>query len=155
MPMAQHNLAGTALLALTLALAGCNNADKRPYLGIAGGGFIFNYREAVAYGEVILVPGKPLPEGATVEVTMQDPAGGPPIVMTERPTGQQRIEFDSRPLTGIKVDTDYAVTVRLLDARGAELQRIDKTFRSDVDQSALPSVPLTVGPGYAKNPAAQ
>lgn len=136
-------------------LAACNNANNQPYLGFAGGGFIFNYRVAEAYAEVILTTGRPLPDNATIEVSIADPAGGPRIVMREQPTGQKRIEFDSRPLQGIRTDTDYPVTVRLIDDKGNELQRLEKNFRSDVDQSVMPKAPLTVGPGYAKNPAAQ
>jgi len=49
-------------------------ADK-PYLGIAGGGFIFNYREArVFYGFTADVL-KPLPVGTLMIADFEDPGG--------------------------------------------------------------------------------
>jgi hypothetical protein len=34
------------------------------------------------------------------------------------------------------------------------VQRVETKVHSDLDQSILPDVPLTLGPGYARNPAA-
>ncbi|MCR4282723.1 MAG: hypothetical protein NUV72_06825, partial [Bauldia sp.] len=72
----------TLILAMlaTGFLAACTGGDGR-YIETAGGGFVFNYRLAIAFAGVVVVPLKPLPEKSTIEVTMEDPAGGPPITM--------------------------------------------------------------------------
>ena len=67
---------------------------------------------------------------------------------------RRRFSFVTPPLSGIKADTDYTVVVRVLDADGSELQRVETRVHSDLDQSILPTAPLTLGPGYARNPAA-
>lgn len=140
------------LLAL-LALAACS--DDKPYVVVGGGGILFNYRLAEATAGIVAEVARPLPEGGTVEASFEDPAGGPPIVEAKPVTpDRRRFSFTTPPLTGIKADTDYRVVVRVLDAGGLELQRIETKVHSDLDQSILPEVPLTVGPGYAKNPAA-
>ena len=142
------------LLTAVAALTACSGGNQ-PYVGMRGGGFIFNYRLAVAFAGVTLAVGRPLPEGASVEVTMANPAGGPPIVMRQSPAASDKqIDFLTGDLTGIVAKKDYPVVIRVLAKDGSELQKIEKTFRSDVDESVLPSAPLTVGPGYAKNPAA-
>lgn len=140
-------------LATAATLAACSKQDET-YMDLAGGGFIFNYRVAEAYAGVVLVLRKPLPSDSTIEVTMENPAGGPPLVMHQStPPGTGRIELTTEPLKGIKADTDYAVKIRLVAADGTELQVIDKNFRSQLDESVLPPAPLTIGPGYTPNPA--
>ena len=67
---------------------------------------------------------------------------------------QTKFAFTTPPLTGIVADKDYKVTLRLLDADGKELEKIEKNFRSQLDQALLPEKPLTIGPGYTKNPEA-
>jgi hypothetical protein len=126
------------LLAMTVALSACNRANE-PYLAYAG---------------VILAVHKDLPPNSTIEVSMDNPAGGAPIVMRQTPGSEKRIEFNTDALSGIVAKKDYKVTIRLLGADGTVLQTIDKTYQSDLDQSVLPPAPLTVGPGYTKNPAA-
>jgi hypothetical protein len=44
------------------------------------------------------------------------------------------------------------MNIRLLAANGSEIERIDKNFHSQLNQSVLPPKPLTVGPGYTRNP---
>ena len=48
-------------------------------------------------------------------------------------------------------DKPYLVIVVLKGVGGEELQRIEKTFVSELDQSVLPDRPLAIGPGYQKN----
>ena len=140
-----------------MALAGCQDSGA-PYLATEGGGFLFNYRLAEAYAQIVVgpPPKKTLPEGATIEVSFEDPAGGAPVVMQHEVTnpGQLRYSFQTRPLQGIKADKPYAVTVRLIASDGGEMEKLDKTFVSNVDQSVLPKVAPVIGPGYARNPAA-
>ena len=137
-----------ALLAL-LALPAC--VDETQYLELAGGGFVFNYRNAEATWGVILVPRRDPPEGATIEATFENPAGGAPIVLARPARGGGRIEFHTPPLRGIVKDRPYHVTVLLKSATGEELLRIEKDYASDLDQSVLPERPLAIGPGYQKN----
>lgn len=136
-----------ALAALAmLALASCG--DTPPRIEFAGGGFIFNYRVAEAYYGVVLRVKGTVPAGAVVEVSFENPAGGKPFIARE-PVTRNRIEYSFRTpgLRGVRKDTDYRVIVRLL-AGTAELARAERTVRSQLDQSALPKQPLTVGPGY-------
>ena len=139
-------LAG-ALLALSLAAC----VDQSQYLEIAGGGFIFNYRNAEATWGVILVPRKDPPPGAVIEVTFENPAGGAPIVMSRPARGGGRIDFQTPALAGVEKDRPYHVAVLLKGADGAELQRLEKDFVSQLDQSVLPERPLAIGPGYQRN----
>jgi hypothetical protein len=142
-------LAAAALLA---ALVSCSNEPDH-YLEVVGGGFAFNYRIAEATADIIVAPVRDLPVGAAVEVTFEDPAGGGPFVLRkDAPAEKQRIDFTTPPLQGIIAGKGYAVTVRLLAENGSELERIEKTFRSELDQTVLPEKPLTIGPGYAPNP---
>jgi hypothetical protein len=136
-----------------LALVACS--DDSPYVVVSGGGIVFNYRIAEATAGVVAEVARELPEGGTVEASFEDPAGGPPIVEAKPVTeDRRRFSFVTPPLTGIKADTDYRVVVRVLDADGAEVQRVETKLHSDLDQSILPDAPLTVGPGYARNPNA-
>jgi hypothetical protein len=141
--------------AMLAALAACSD-DSGPYLELQGGGFIFNYRIAEATMGLVAVPVRALPENATVEARFENPAGGPPIVLDEKALSTTaKFAFTTPPLTGIVADKDYKVTLRLLDADGKEVEKIEKNFRSQVDQAMLPEKPLTIGPGYTKNPDAK
>ena len=146
---------GSAFLFLLLAAAaGCSSQDdKSPYVEMRGGGFIFNYRIAEATEGFFVVVLRPLPGGATLEASFENPAGGEAILVTA-PASANRDKFDfiTPPLKGIVADKEYRVALRVLAADGKELQRIEKKFHSQVDQSILPEKPLTIGPGYTKNP---
>ena len=141
-----------AALAAAVLLAACSNENGK-YMEVVGGGFIFNYRIAEASAGLVVAPQRALPEGASVEVSFEDPAGGPPIVMKKDASKlTTRLDFSTPALFGIVADKAYAVSVRLIASDGSELERIDKKFHSELDQSILPPKPLTVGPGYAPNP---
>ncbi len=138
---------------LALALAACTQEDKGPLVEIRGGGFLFNYRIGEATEQVVLVPLKTLPDGLTLEGHFQNPAGGEAIVVSQTVSPKaRRIELTTPPLKGIKADTPYKATLRLVSADGKELQTLEKEFRSQLDQSVLPDKPLTIGPGYYPNP---
>lgn len=149
----------TLILAISLliAVAGCTESGApKPYLKITGGSFIFNYRIATAYAGVMVIAERDLPEGATVAVTFEDPAGGPPFELSEKVApGDSQFNFTIEPLTGIQANVDYVATVQLLDADGNEIERLERIYRSQIDQaSTMPDKPLTVGPGYTPNPDA-
>jgi hypothetical protein len=146
-----------ALMLAAAALAGCSaEDDKSPYLELRGGGFLFNYRIAEATGSLVVGPLRKLPASSVIEVSFENPAGGPAIVMRKDADPEEsRFDFNTPPLTGIVKDKPYAVSIRLLDKDGRELQRIDKPFKSSLDQSVLPDKPLVVGPVYTPNPELQ
>jgi len=149
MPVASARPLWCIVLALITLLAAC--ADDRPYLEIGGGGFIFNYRNAQAHYGVILYPRKNPPAGAEIEATFDNPAGGEPIVLSRAARGGGRIDFQTPPVTGVKKDTPYHVIVVLRAADGAELQRLERDFVSELDQTVLPERPLVIGPDYQRN----
>lgn len=139
-----------------LLLGGCFAEQDGNTLATEGGGFIFNYRLGEAFAGIVVGP-RPLHDfdiGSTVEVSFTDPGGGDPIVqslpvVTHK---QLRYTFTTEPLTGIEAGKNYPVIVRLLGPDGNEIEKVETSFRSEVDQSVLPKKPLTIGPGYARNP---
>lgn len=143
------------LVALTATLSGCADDPDRPYLEFAGGGFIYNYRLATAdYGFVVRRV-KKIPDGSIIEAELEDPAGGPPIILRQT-TEWTRLsyKFETPPVKGIEAGRDYRVEVRLIDPGSrAVFARYSKSFHADVDQSILPDRPPVVGPGYQPNPA--
>jgi len=142
-----------ALISVAL-VAACSN-ESGPYLDVTGGSFIFNYRLATASAGIIVVAHRELPEHSAVEITFEDPAGGPPLTLTEDAApGVRHFSFTFEPLSGIEANVDYLATVRLLDADGGEIERIDTPYRSQINQSILGDKPRTIGPGYAPNPEA-
>jgi hypothetical protein len=145
----QKPLAVLALLTIAFASACSESGD---YLAVAGGGFVFNYRIAEATYGIALTPLRDIPDDAVIEATFDNPSGGEPIVLTEQgPFNPTRISFQTSPLQGIVADHPYKVVVLLTDAAGAELQRLEKTFQSELDQSVLPDDPLAIGPGCQEN----
>lgn len=142
-------LRSLALVAL-VAGAACNRSGE--YLAIAGGGFIFNYRIAEATYGIALKPMRDLPDDSVITATFENPSGGEPFVMTKQgPFNPIRIAFQTPALEGVVAHHPYKAVVVLTDAAGKELQRIDKNFESDLDQSILPEHPLAIGPGYQPN----
>jgi hypothetical protein len=141
-----------AVFAGAVLLSACDDNGGK-YMEVVGGGFLFNYRIAVATAGLVVVPTRELPEGASVEVTFENPAGGAPIVMIQDASNRKvQLNFNTPPLFGIVADKKYVVRIRLVAADGSEIERIDKNFHSALDQSVLPPKPLTVGPGYIRNP---
>jgi hypothetical protein len=141
------------LLTAVLLLAGCEE-DQKPAASYAGGGFVFNYRIGEAfYGVVINTEGK-LPQEAVIQASFENPIGGQPIlVMDKIRDGQRRYMLRTPALKGIKKDVPYKVVVQILDKPGGQVvHRIERTFRSQVDQSMIPQGPLLIGPGYTLNP---
>lgn len=150
-------LAGIALLAALFAVGWATRVvpDKPPVV-VAGGGFIFNYRLADYFYGVTVAVQTPLEAGSIIEARFEDPAGGPPIVLRERVSAaSSRYDFRTPPLSGIEAGRRYKVAVRVLDREEThELYATELAFKSDVSDAGLPKAPLTVGPGYARNPRA-
>jgi hypothetical protein len=138
---------------ILMVLSGCDNPDA-PAASLAGGGFVFNYRLAQAYYGVVVKTEKTLPQDAVIEGLFENPAGGDAVVVQVRANSNQRkYVLRTPPLQGVKKDVPYKVVVRILEKPGGEeLQRLERTVKSDVDQSLLPQAPLVIGPGYTINP---
>ncbi|MGE0005940.1 MAG: hypothetical protein AB7S92_10130 [Parvibaculaceae bacterium] len=141
------------LLTLGLLLAGCGEDPNSPYLSFAGGGFIFNYRNAVAFYGFVAKPLRSLPDGSVIEAQFEVPGSPEPAVKREKVVrGQVQYSFKSPDLTGIVPHHRYKAVMRLIDAQGKEVARYERDFHTDVDQASLPDQPLVVGPGYQRNP---
>jgi hypothetical protein len=142
-----------AVVALLAAPSRAGEPDATSLIDLQGGGFIFNYNIGEVFYGVLVKPRRALPVGTEIEARFEDPAGGPPIVVTETFRGSPRpISLRTPPVQGVVANRDYRVTIRLRDASGALLGETARTFRSDLDQSILPSHRLTVGPGYQPAP---
>jgi hypothetical protein len=142
-----------ALSLVLLVLAGCDDTSK-PIASFAGGGFIFNYRIGEAFYGVVIKTEKGLSPQAVIEAEFQDPAGGKPIEVSEKIRSDQRkYMLRTPPLKGIEKGVSYKVVVKILDQPGGKvIQRLERTFKSDIDQSIMPDTPLVIGPGYTPNP---
>jgi hypothetical protein len=143
------------LLALAVAfpLAACGEDESRPYFAFAGGGFIFNYRNADLYYGFVLKRERDAPEGAEIEVTFELPE--PQKQHVEKVairSGVMQYTFRTPDLPAVEKNRDYVAVVRILDG-DRELARYTKSFRTEIETSTLPGEPLVVGPGYEPNPA--
>lgn len=139
--------------ALALALTACQRDDMEKPLVISGKVFIFNYRVAQATAVITLARNGALPDESYVETSFENPAGGAPHLTRSRIFPfWKKVTVESPPMRCVAKDRPYAVTIRIVDADGRELQSIETTIVSSLDQSILPSKPLVVGPVYTRNP---
>lgn len=151
-------VSGLALLGVILLTTGLLGAcresgGKDELFAISGKLFEFNYRLAQATYVVTLKPLKPMVEGQVAVASFQNPAGGEPIVVKEKIWPQlPHVTLDSPPLTCVVKNKPYQVSIRIEDAEGKLLQKLDATITSSQDQSILPDKPLVVGPIYELNP---
>lgn len=97
-------IAALALCAVLFVVGWFTREDPAdaPYLKILGGGFMFNYREAeIFYGFTAQVV-RPLASGSIIEATFEDPAGGAPLVVSERvSTMTDRYALRTPPVRGV------------------------------------------------------
>jgi hypothetical protein len=150
------------LLALALggasqpALAQTSAPDAGSMVEVQGGGFIFNYRIGEAFYGIVLKPKRALPTGTVIEVAFENPAGGEPFLARETFAGSPKaISMRTPPVQGVRAGRDYVVEIRLRDpGSDAVIAETSTRFRSNVDQDILPDKPVTIGPGYHRNPAA-
>ena len=138
-------------LGLMAALSGCQRSEGPTE--IAGKIFIFNYRLSTAVYEIALKKTGEIPEGSTVTAEYENPAGGKPLVTTMKIFSfWQKIALESPPLRCVVKDHPYKVTITINGPDKAELQRIETSVISSLDQSILAAKPLVKGPAYDKNP---
>lgn len=151
--------AACALLVPLFVLGWLTREDpaEKPYLQVLGGGFIFNYRVSDVYYGFTAAIMRPLPTGSIVEAAFEDPAGGPPHIVRQRIGGAEmaRLSLRSPPLRGVEAGKAYTVALRVLDREGEHLLwSRDLAFKSGLSDTVVPDKPLTIGPGYTRNPAA-
>lgn len=140
---------------ILLGLIGCGgDKAEKPYLKFIGGGFIFNYRIAeVSYGFVLGVK-RALPKGAIIKVAFEDPSSSAPIIIERKSMpGRSKYDFSTPALKGVKPDKPYTVIVELIEQeRQQVIAKYSKQFKTHLDQSVLPEIAPTYGPGYHRNP---
>jgi len=141
------------VLAGTAVLGACRDSGRDALFEISGRLVVFNYREATLTYLVTLNPLKPVGEGQSAVTTMDNPAGGAPLVFAKKLfPGQAKVTIESPPLECVVKDRPYKVSIRIEGPDTAVLQDIETTMVSAQDQSMLPDRPLVVGPGYQPNP---
>jgi hypothetical protein len=130
-----------------LVLSACgDDYGPKDYLKIAGGGITFNYRYSQAGMVVIAQQKYPLPEGSVIEAQFDQP-GQEARQTTSLPAiaGKLTYKLQSDVMTGLQKGGEYKVTIRLLDKAGKELDRDDRIYVSDQDQSTLPTKLIVEG----------
>ncbi|MDJ1465269.1 hypothetical protein [Nitratireductor sp. GZWM139] len=149
-------IAALALCAVLFAVGWFTREDPAdaPYLKILGGGFMFNYREAeIFYGFTAQVV-RPLASGSIIEATFEDPAGGAPLVVSERvSTMTDRYALRTPPVRGVEAKKPYRVEIRVYDrTKTTLLWQEEHSYASQITDTVVPEKPLTIGPGYHRNP---
>ena len=142
------------IVAFSIGWATREDPANRPYLKITGSGFIFNYRVATAFYGFTAYLDRPVPNYSRIEAEFENPSGGPPILLSEKLSPRSRVySFHTPPLTGISKGRPYSVHIRLVrHGDNAVLHDEVFTIASQQDSSILPEKPLTIGPGYHRNP---
>jgi hypothetical protein len=145
-----HRLALLAALVLTLTACEETTGD---YVEITGGGFLFNYRVADATYGLVATARRTVPAGTVFEAAFENPEGGPPVTARlVSQDGQRRFALNSPPVRGIVKDKDYRATLILQTPEGKMIETHEQTYHAELGSDVLPDKPLTIGPGYTKNP---
>lgn len=127
---------------------------EKPYLRIAGGGFIYNYRVAdVFYGFTAYVL-KPLPVGSWIIAEFENPRSGAPLTVETRLHARSvKYGIRSPSVRGVEAGRPYRVSIRIVDyTRSHVIWSDERDYVSQIDDMVVPERPLTVGPGYNPNP---
>lgn len=142
-------------LPLLLLLSGCGGGSDPDYIKFAGGGIQFNYRYSEASMVAIAQQTQPLPPGSKLQALFDLP-GTATRETVELPAvdGKLSYRFQSQELHNIAKDGHYNVTLLVLDAGGKQLDRKDRVYVSDQDQSSLPDKPLVGDIAFTPNPDA-
>lgn len=143
------------MLIFGMLLSGCSEDEDAPYLEFTGGGFIFNYRIGEAFYGFVARPLRDIPEGTKIIAEFENPAGGAPLIVTTTANPDQLQYMLRTPeVFGVVKDRPYKVTITL-QKPGADkpLASYSKEYVSSINQSDMPDVALTIGPGYHPNPA--
>lgn len=142
-----------ALLLTLLCAAGCREVPTNAYVELTGKLFVFNYRVATATYVITLGKLRPIPEGATMETSFDDPRGGDPVTLMEKIWPKlDKIAIESPPVFCIVKGKPYKFSIVIKDEAGSQLQKLDGAVTSSLDQTVLPDIPLVVGNAYEPNP---
>lgn len=148
----KHVFAISAMTALLLA-GGCREQVSGDHVKLTGKIFVFNYRIAEAAYVVTLGKTRPIEEGAIAIASFENPAGGDPLVVRQKIWPQaEKIVLESPPLSCVRKGRPYRIAILIEDVRGTNLQSIETTLTSTLDQDVLPDKPLVTGPAYEPNP---
>jgi hypothetical protein len=144
-------LSALAMLALS---ASCQR-EKTDYFSINGKIFIFNIKLARAYYMLDLNRLKATPDNSVARAEFENPAGGPVLVTEQKVFPEMtRIDLQSPDINCVVADKPYKIHITLRDPDGKELQAMDTTLTSTLDQTVMPATALVVGAAYDKNPGA-
>ena len=137
-------------LVAVLALAACAPSSKGKYMEVERGGFLFDYQLGQVTAGFTAKSLKKLPEGATLEASFENPAGGDALIVRQPMSASaEEYSFMSPPITGVVKDKEYEVILRVRDGEGNELQRIEMAFTSEMDGSVVPQTPNQATPKIA------
>lgn len=141
------------LVCLLIPLAACQRDEGKTLVEVGGHLFIFNYRLSTAVYEIALRKVGDIPEGSLVTAEYENPAGGASLTTSSKIFPfWQKIALESPPLRCVVKDRPYKVTIRIIGPDGRELQKLETSVTSSLDQSILAAKPLVTGPAYDKNP---
>ena len=149
-------LALIAALAIALTLAACEETTG-DFVEITGGGFLFNYRIAEATYGLVATARRTVPPDTRFVAEFENPAdplpnGSPLSVELISREGQTRFAISSPPVKNVVADQAYTVTLTLFTPQGAVIETHETVYHSKIGSEVLPDKPLTIGPGYTKNP---
>lgn len=153
---AMRNLAAWLCLAGSLpGLPACQRPAEQAGYKLTGKIFVFNYRIAQATYMLTLNRQKGMREGLHFTATFENPTGGLPYIL-QRPifAAQDRLVIESPAIECVRKGRPYKVGVVIFDSAGIEVEKLETTVTSDLDQSVLPLKPLVIGPAYQRNPEA-
>jgi hypothetical protein len=137
-----------------VGLVGCTDHSRTSFLELTGRVFIFNPRLATATYVVTFNILKEPPAASKIIVVFENPAGGADLIVEQKlKLGQAKVSFESEPLQCVRADRRYKFVATLSTHDGIELQKVESSILSTLDQSVLPEAPLVDGPGYDANPA--
>jgi hypothetical protein len=140
-------------MAAATATSGCQRERPQVPYELTGRIFVFNYRLSYATYLLTFRRTGTVAEGTVAHAEFENPAGGAPIAMERKIfPAQDKLVLESPDIECVRKDRPYKVTVRITGPDGTEIQRIETSVTSDLDQSILAARPLVKGPGYEKNP---
>lgn len=142
------------ILVAGLLLSACQR-EPEDYITIKGKVFIFNIRVARAFYMLTLNRLPTTPDDAVVVAEFEDPSGGPPLVKEQKVFPKMtRIDLQSPDVNCVVTGKAYKIKITLKSADGEELQTIDTTLNSTLDETMLPEKALVLGAKYDRNPEA-
>ena len=155
-------LAGVAAAVYCIAVFGTvyrynqSILESASFAEITGGGFIYNNRIADIRAGITVGLVKPLPLGTRLIAEFESPQGGKIEVEKAVSHAKRNYSFETPSLRDVEAERTYAAVLHVIDAKtGEEIERHEKGLKSSVAPKAMPSKPLTIGPGYHVNPDIQ